>query len=114
MELLDKLQSEMTEQDKIAARVLWLRSNLPHTKDPENIGFLLGLLENGTGVRLTVRARRDALELLGDDAEVEEEVVIAWRDNVMVEDGAPGEMMPPGLFMWLAEYPEEGCLPVLK
>jgi hypothetical protein len=67
-------------------------------------------------VRLTAAQLRHALEFIAPDFDIdadqrESEVVIAWRDAgaVVDDDGKPE---PAGYVAWLADYPEEGCIPL--
>jgi hypothetical protein len=47
----------------------------------------------------------------GTAEQMEQQVCLAERDNVRDEDDAM-TALPPGPFVWLAEYPEEGLMPL--
>ena len=45
----------------------------------------------------------------GEDEQMEQAVCIAHSDTVRDDDG---KLYQPGLFVWLEEYPDEGCIPL--
>src|ERR1700686_2768651 len=66
---------------------------------------------------LTARQLRNALDFVAPDFDKEEdqrdtEVTIGWaEDGVTKDDEGNGD--PAGYRCWLADYPEEGCIPLL-
>ena len=69
----------------------------------------------GNGLTLSAQQLKDALEFVAPDFDADEdqreaEVCIQELPARMSTDGEP---MPAGLYCWLAEYPEEGCIPLL-
>jgi len=68
-----------------------------------------------SSVTLSAKALREALEFVNPDGpqdadQVEAEVTIFFRD----EDGVDteGDPLPRGLYCYLSEHPEEGCIPL--
>lgn len=65
-------------------------------------------------ITLTAAQLKEALELVAPDFDTDEdqreqEVSIQHLPARMSTDGEP---MPEGLYCWLTEYPEEGCIPL--
>ncbi len=44
------------------------------------------------------------------DGEDETEVCISYCADEREDLSSPGEMMPPGYYVWCADYPEEGSM----
>lgn len=62
-------------------------------------------------ILLTGAQVRDVLEFVapdvGDADQLESEVIVEWCE---ARTSAEGEAMPAGMYCWLADYPEEGCI----
>jgi hypothetical protein len=59
------------------------------------------------GVTLNGRQLREAMEFIDSDDECD--VGIAWLPD---RTSSEGEAMPAGYYAWMADYPEEGCIPL--
>ena len=67
-------------------------------------------------IALSGKQLGDALDFIAPDREtdpdqLEQELVIA---NLPARVSSEGEPMQAGLWMWLEEYPEEGCIPLFE
>jgi hypothetical protein len=69
-----------------------------------------------SGITLSALQLREALEFAAPDFDADEdqretEVCIAWAPENTVSDDEGG-FEPAGYVIWLADYPEEGCMPL--
>lgn len=78
---------------------------------------LLEMIESDTSSSITLSATQlmSALQFVAPDYftdadQREAEIVISRLDTGKFSDGEP---RPAGIYAWLAEYPEEGCIPLL-
>ena len=72
-------------------------------------------MKHGDGFNLTVAQLREAIDFANPDGPDDEdqqhtELVIGYLEDQPVSDD--GEQYHTGWFAWLAEYPEEGCIPL--